>query len=262
MIIKAILLIFILLLFGGCSRELITIEERNAVEALCLSYNSKNWETRRETIRHICSYDITPVGEILIAALNDTHPGVRIEALKCIGEMKLSKAKRTVRHIAEFENDNNIKLYAIQSLAKYRDPFSAPVFAKGLQSDDWLIREESIKGILMINDLLIQQTSVPYVLQALVDERINVRLAALENVKIKHEKIYSELSLIINDPENSKKIILLKAALKAINGYLLDMDTRARIVDLLTHPDKDMRILALGALKKDKELQEKELLRW
>jgi HEAT repeat protein len=256
------ILIFLIFVFCGCSRELITSEERRAVETLCLSYNSENWETRRDTIRHICSYNIPQVHEVLTAALTDTHAGVRIEALKCIGDMKVVNAKRPVRQIAEFENDDNIKLYALQALTKYRDPFSAPVFAKGLQSNDWLIREESIKGILMINDPLIQQTSVSYFLQALKDERVNVRLAALENVKIKNEKIYKELALIITDQENKQKVVLLKAALKALNGYLLDNVTRARIIDLLTHADAELRVLSLGVLKKDKELQDREFLRW
>ncbi len=140
------------------------------------------------------------------------------------------------------------------------EPPLAPELAQGLVSDDWLIREESIKGLLMIDDILIEKISVPYIIQALNDPRINVRLTTMEYLKVKDERISAVLSGIINDDENFHKINLLKAALKAIHGYLLDKETRERLIDFLTHPNVDIRILSLGVLKKDKELQGNELV--
>jgi HEAT repeat protein len=254
----SIFIIFIII--PGCSKRYITEdEEHKVIEALSQSFKSESWETRKEVINNLCLYNSPQVEDILITALDDNHSIVKIEALKCLGIKRPAKAKRVIRHIAEFEEDNNIRTYSIQALAKYRDPASAPVFAKGLASDDWLTREESIKGILMIDDILIRRISVSYIMQALKDSRINVRLAALENIKIRNEIIYNELSLIINNDENYNKINLLNAAIKAINGYLLDKTTRERIISFLTHPDTEIRISSLAVLKKDKELQENEL---
>ena len=109
----------------------------------------------------------------------------------------------------------------------------------------------------MIDDIIIRHISVPYIIVALNDERINVKLAALENVKIKDKKIYEEICTIIKSDENKDKIILLSAALKAINGYLLDRDMREIIIGFLTHPFPEIRIASLGVLKKDRELQKK-----
>ncbi len=150
-------------------------------------------------------------------------------------------------------------MYAIQTLAQYRDPTSAPIFAKGLASDDWLVREESIKGLLTIDDIFIKRISVPYIIQSLNDSRINVRLATLENIKIQNKVIYNELTVIINNEENYNKTNLLNAAIKAINGYLLDKATRERLISFLTHPNTEIRLSSLKVLKKDKELQDNEL---
>jgi hypothetical protein len=258
--IKLILIIIIIITLPGCTKRYTTEnEEHKAVELLSQSYKSNNWQTRKEALNRLCTYNSPETEDLLIAALEDTHPIVKIEALNCIAVKKPNKAKRNIRQIAEFEDNDNVRMAAIQTLAKYRDPAFALIFAKGLASDDWLIREESIKGLLMIEDILIMHISVPYVLQALSDPRINIRLATLENLKIKNKVIYNELSAIINNDENYNKINLLNAAIKAINGYLLDKTTREKIIGYLTHPNIEVRISSLGVLKKDKELQENEL---
>ncbi|MFH0975619.1 MAG: HEAT repeat domain-containing protein [Spirochaetota bacterium] len=241
----------------GCSSVYLTgEEERKVTDILSESYKNENWQTRKEVITNICPYKSPKAENLLITALSDIHPAVRIEALNCLQTKKSSKAKKTIREIAESDSDYNVRMSAILSLSKYRDPATAPVFVRGLRSDDWLIREESIKGLLMIDDMLIKQISVPYIIQALNDSRINVRLATLENVKIKDKRIYSEISAIINNEENYYKVNLLNASLKAINGYLLDKTIREKLIGFLTHPYMEIRISALGVLKKDKELQE------
>jgi hypothetical protein len=256
------ILIFIIFLISihGCTTRYITgDEESKAVQLLYQSYRSDNWQTRKDTITRLCTYNSSEAEDLLIAALDDTHQAVKMEALNCIAAKKPNKAKRNVRQIAEFDKDENVRMAAIQALSKYRDPTFAPVFAKGIASDDWLIREESIRGLLMIDDIVIMRISVPYILQALKDTRINVRLAALENLNVKNKVIYNELSAIINSDENYDKINLLNAAIKAINGYLLDKKTREKIIGYLTHTNINVRISSLAVLKKDKELQENEL---
>lgn len=250
------LITLLFILSHGCSKNYITDDELKSIKKSAQSYKSDNWETRREAINKICSFNAPEAETLLIEALNDSHSSVKIEALKCISIKTPANAKRLIKEIAEFETDTNIRMYAIRSLARYRDPTDAPVFAKGLANDDWLLREESVKGMLQINDLVIQKISVPYIIQALKDPRINVRLAAIENLNFKDERIYKELAAIINNEDNYNKINLLNITLKSIHGYLLDQKTRARIIDFLAHPNRETRIISLGVLKKDKELQQ------
>ena len=144
----------------------------------------------------------------------------------------------------------------MKALAEYRDPTASPIFVKGLTSEDWLLREESIKGLLMIDDILIQQVSIPYILKALRDQRINVRLSALKYVKVRNIKIYEVLQHIVNNKNNYNRIIILISTLNAIKGYLLDDKTRERLIEFLTHPNREIRILSLSVLKKDNELKQ------
>lgn len=244
-----------MILQHGCSTKSILEEEKKDIKYLTKLYEEKSWEKRKEAISKICAYKSPEVTALLLTALNDTHSIIRIEAIKCLGKRKEKKAKKNIKYIAENENNINEKLAATQALANYRDPTAAPVFAKGLNNEDWFIREESIKGLLMINDLLIQQVSIPYIMEALEDPKVNVRLAALENLKVKNKKIFIKLSEIINDEDNYYKISLLKAALKAIDGYLLNKKTRERLIGFLTHPNKEIRILSLYILRSDNKLQ-------
>jgi len=251
-----LLITLVFIISHGCSKSFITDDELNSVKKSAQSYKSENWETRKEAISKICSFNTPEAETLLIEALNDSHSSVKIEALKCVSIKKPANAKRLIKEIAEFETDSNIRMYAIRSLATYRDPTDAPVFAKGLANDDWLLREESIKGMLQITDLFIQKISVPYIIQALKDTRINVRLAAIENLNFKDERIYKELAAIINNEDNYNKINLLNITLKSIHGYLLDQKTRARLIEFLAHPNREIRIISLSVLKKDKELQQ------
>lgn len=245
----------VLFILNGCSKKFLFEEEKKDIKNLIKLYENTNWEKRKEAVTKICAYKIPEATDLLITAIDDIHSIIRIEAIKCLGSRKEQKARKNIKMIAEFENDPNVKLAAIQALANYRDPSAAPVFAKGLVDDDWLIREESIRGLLMINDVFIRQVSTPYILEALKDQRINVRLATLDNLKIKNQKLFAALSEIINDEKNYYKIRLLRSALKAINGYLLNRKTRERLIEYLTHPNKEIRILSLNILKKDNELQ-------
>ncbi|MBN2039966.1 MAG: HEAT repeat domain-containing protein [Spirochaetes bacterium] len=248
-------LFFILTAINGCSQKLLLEEEKKNVKNLLALYESSSWEEREKAVNRICAYKYPEATDMLIKALDDSHSAVRIDALKCLGSRKEKKAKRQIKAIAESENNISVKLAGIQALANYRDPTAAPLFAKGLESNDWFIREESIRGLLMINDTLIQQVSIPYILEALKDPKVNVRLAALENLKVKNKKLFDVLLEIIISKENYYKISLLKAALKALNGYLLNEKTRERVIEFLTHPNKEIRILSLFILKKDNELQ-------
>jgi hypothetical protein len=45
----------------------------------------------------------------------------------------------------------------------------------------------------------------------------------------------------------------MKAALNAIRGYRLDLKTRERLISLLTHYDRDIRISAFRVLREEPE---------
>jgi HEAT repeat protein len=250
---------FISILFlCGCTGRFISDDENKDLEKIIKLYDSLSWEDRNSAINQVCVIKSSNAVNLLARALDDTHSANRIQALECLGIRTEKSTKKRIKEIAESDPDSNVKLKAIQALAWYKDPSSAPVFAKGLSHEDWLIREESIKGMLMINDAIIREISIPYILKALDDPRINVRLTALRYLEVKNQRIYYKLTGIINDEKNFNKINLLKTCLNAINGYVIDPDTKKKLIKFLTHQNKDIRILALNVLKKENELLDSE----
>jgi hypothetical protein len=57
------------------------------------------------------------------------------------------------------------------------------------------------------------------------------------------------------DREALNRYTLLKALLKALEGYRLDSTTRKKISSLLVHPNLEIRLLSYNVLKKDRELR-------
>ncbi|MCL2026466.1 MAG: hypothetical protein FWG92_06645, partial [Leptospirales bacterium] len=135
-------------------------------------------------------------------------------------------------------------LYALLQSSS-RETFK--VFTANFTSHDILIREISIKGILKLSNESSKQEALPYVLDALNDRAINVRIAALDNLTFKDKAIYQILAK--NFQESPLSVTMLSLSLKAIDGYKLDTETQEKIFPLLTHTDVNIRLLALRALK-------------
>jgi HEAT repeat protein len=240
---------------GGATR--LKKEDRQKIRETAARYENPNWQVRRGAVKELGSYPAREAEEVLVNALDDSHTLVRIEALEGLAKTDNRKARRRIRALAEYERNNNVRWQAIRVLGTFRDARDAVVFAKGLSSEDWLIREESIKGLLAIDDFAIKYVSVPYVLQALEDPSLNVRVAAMENLSVRDERIYRALAAMLDDQVMTRHT-LLKALLKALNGYRLDGLTLKRTTSLLVHQNVEIRVLALRLLKRDRELKKNE----
>jgi len=221
------------------------------MERYAALYRSQDWEARRKTVAELSSLKSPDAEDLLIAAADDNHPLVRIEALGGLRRIASLKGKRAIRYIAEFESNPNVRWHALRVLTEFKDPDNAPIFGKGLASQDWLVREESIKGLLRIEDPTIRKLSIPYILQALGDPSVNVRLAALDNMTVRDERLYAALSRMLTT-EMMGQYTMLKGVLRAIDGYSLDEPTRKKLTSLLMHPNRDVRVLAFRVLKSDR----------
>ncbi len=188
--------------------------------------------------------------ELLIRALDDDHKLVRIEALKGLYHFKPLSAKSKIKKIAELSTDDNIKWNAIRTLSLYRDPTAAIIFAKGLKNRDWLVREEIHQSPADDQRFRDKESrpSSPYISEALNDSKESVIITTLKNLDIKDRELYAIISRIITTTPYYKQSLYL-AALKAIKGYKLDRKTRNKVVELLTHRNKEVRLMALRVLK-------------
>jgi HEAT repeat protein len=237
------------MILAGCGKSVKqkTAEDLNRFE---IQYRSPDWTERIKAMISVSAYSSPQAVDILKKATEDSHSLVRIEALKGLDKIVSPSAKILIRNIAESENDDNVRVNAIRALAKYRDPTAALVFAKGLKSRDWLIREESIVGLLMIDDLTIKYISIPYIIEALGDRNESVVVTTLKNLDIRDPRIYKRIVKIMKSAPSYKHSIII-AALKALQGYRLDENTRKYLIEYLTHNNVDIRLLALRALKQE-----------
>ncbi len=248
----------IVLLIGiNCSKELAVRRDKKITipENILKDYRSRNWERRLNAVITISKYtnlkDPLKAEILLYKATYDDHTAVRIEAIKGLSEYSSKIVIDRIKKIAKKGKNANEKWYALNALARYGDPDFAEIFLSGLKSKDWLIREISIKGILMIDSIKIKYKLIPVIIKAINDPNESVRIAALNNLDIKDKAIYKELIKKIKK-KNYSKNTFLRAVLKALSGYKLDKSTRSKIINLLTHRNPAIRILALRVLKEEK----------
>ena len=186
-------------------------------------------------------------------AAQDPYTSIRIEALKGLARCKDKSTQAAIKKIAADEKSPDVRWYAVKALRVFKDPSDIDVFTKGLQSEDWLIREASIRGLLVLDDETIKKSLIPFIIQAINDPEASVALTALRRLKIKDGKLYRTIVDKFNSC-NEYNYSLLMATLIALNGYKLDEKTKNKVINLLVHPNIKIRILALRVLKKDKML--------
>lgn len=257
-IIITLISIFLAVSTSSCLMEnVIPTEDLQAKESInryINDYSSENWEIRFEAIKNASRYtDTVYAGKIInlmLQAASDYHPAVQIEAIKNLKKMKSYSSLEKLRELSLTDPDHNVRTSAITALHDYASPDNSDIFITGIESRDWLIREASYIGLLKIKPDSIQNNYIGKIIKGIKDPNLAVKLAVLTNLKIKDPLLYNEISGIINNKKTG--ISLLKVALTAINGYTFEEKTRRRLLDLLTHRNRDVRLLSLQALKREK----------
>lgn len=226
---------------------------KNKINASVSLYSSNNWEDREKAVIDLYYYKNSiysrDILQFFLKASEDRHSAVRIKAVNGLHLMPDPAALERLRVMAREDPKTNVKWHAIQALADYRIKENEELFVASFKSSDWLIREAAIIGLLKINNPESQTKNILLIKNGLNDPVISVRLATLENLELKSELFYPDITKIINDQQSSHSI--LKAALSAIKGYRLDYTTRDKLITLLTHYESEIRIKAFRALKEE-----------
>lgn len=253
---KLLILLIITLFLSACGRNQFTEDAaiQKDITIAVNNYNSDDWEIRLNSIKSISKYSDTVYAKntllLLFKALNDPHSELRIEALKILKKMKAPGTEEKIGEIATDDENSNVRYYAYSALEEYRDIKNEDIFLQGLDNKDWLVREASLQGLMKIDDPEIQIRHLDTIISAMNDQNVSIKLTAISNISIKNPLIYDELSKIINNEDSGR--YLLKAALQKIRGYKLDLKTKKRLIQLLTHRDKNIRLLSLQALRQEK----------
>lgn len=251
------ILIFLPLMHLYCGKSAATFREndkiKNKITDSVHLYSSDNWEDREKAVISLYNYKDSLFSRnillFFLKASEDRHSAVRIKAIKGLHLMTDPAALGCLRIMAREDPKINVRWHAIQALADYKINDNEKLFVESFKSSDWIIREAAIVGLLKINNTESQTKNISLIKNGINDPVISVRLATLQNLELKHDLFYPDIAKIINDQKNSLSI--LKAALSAIKGYKLDYNTRNRLISLLTHYDREIRVLAFRALKEE-----------
>ena len=261
----SIFLSIICLTSFSCGKDAITRQRKIELDTLKSAeshYNSPDWTVRQKGILEVHrllasgNNNTQPnqnIMDFLIRATSDTHAINRIEAIK--GLTTFCSNIKVLNHLKELsvkEDNDNVRWFALMVLSESRSPEALPVYIDNFNSSDWLIREACIKGMLFIRDESIQERITPFVIKALHDPVSNIQITALENISFQNGDLYKNIRRYFHHKEKPGNS-MIKAALHAIKGYDLDPETEEKIIRLLTHPNKNIRILALRALKGTKK---------
>jgi len=239
-------------------------------QAVKKEYSQRHWDKRVQAVSRITSYlsgknkkqillvqsspEYSQLVDQLISFSHDVHGAVRIETLKAFSLIRPEKAYPRISEMALNDASGNVQWYALKALALYQNENSAQVFTDKLKSEDWVLREASIIGILMLNIEYQKSNLLPVICNAIEDPNESVSGTALSLVTIREPEIYQSITRVFRKKENfSTK--MLTALMRALNGFVLEADIKKRVISCLTHPDKNVRILALRVLKREKALK-------
>jgi hypothetical protein len=243
------------LIILSCSSDPRLLKKDESIVQYRRMYESDDWTTRKKAVNRVSRILTPDATGLLLKATYDTHEIIRIEALTGLRRHTPQSALERIKEIAETESSSNIKWHALKTLGYYREPTAALIFAKNLKNEDWLIREESIKGLLKIDDYAIRYVSVPYVLEALGDSSMSVKLTTLKYLHVSDPRIYEKLSGMLMSAGDGQQA-LIEETLKALKGYELEQKTRDRVIGYLTHQNVNIRLSAHRVLISQKEKAE------
>ncbi len=251
-----IILAFVLLIpvfAAGCMTGLSREKMNERVHIARARYASSDWTIRKAAVEEASNYSVDAAKTFLKrAATDDSHAAVRSAALDgLVDNFAGDDTMKLCMHMAENDRSRTVRYDALNHLVIFEDPEAFDLFAKQMDHDDWLFREAAISGICTIQDQKIEQKSIPYIVDALKDPNKSVRIAALEHIHIKDPKIYNEIRKFFFTDDYEYRITYLLATLKALKGYDLDIRVRERIEQLIVHPNVDIRVHALRALKSE-----------
>ena len=255
------ILLSLVLLFYSCSSRQDRVGEipLPVIESAEQNLDDENWETRKKAVMELSNYMAgrhkERVESDMLRASHDSHDEIRIEVIRVFMKQPSPVFRQRLVEMSD-DPGANVRWYALQSLSAYGDPEAAPVFINGLSSEDWLIREASITGLLKIKDPSLQEEIIPHILLALQDENLSVRIAALENLTIKDQRLYPAItSLLITGKQKGPTVLI--PVLNALRGYMLERDAKDVVISMLTHPNSEIRMASFRVLREDKALREK-----
>ena len=259
----------------GCDRNYRkkSAELKALLDTAQREYSARRWDLRKKAIAGVRAFfqgvdardpaqfektkEYRMIGDFLATSSRDIYASVRIESLKAIAILRYEPAFDRVGEMALNDQDDNVRWQAVETLSLYRSEKSIDILTRTLRSDDWVIREASIRGMLMLDESVQRGRLIPYISEAMLDPNDNVSRLALAGTGIRDQQLYKTTADVFR-ARKKPSIKMLTALMRSLDGYILEDDIRKKVIDLLSHKDNKVRVLALRVLKKEKALEKKK----
>ena len=234
---------------GGAAGEKETLRKSEAL------YQSRAWTDRIRAIETLAGSSGIETQRFLSRAASDPHERVRIEAVRSLSGIHNDRTFHTILNIAQTEKEPNARWEACRGLASFKRAEAAPFFASIVNDPDWLIRETAVEGLLDIGDEKVRKQSLAVAVEALSDPNENVRVAGLSHLVLTDRRVYAFISKQLSGGTYYRRSGYLKVLLTALAKYKLDKEMRSSVLEYMTHPDPQVRVLALQAVKSSDDRQ-------
>jgi len=222
--------------------------EREALRNSELLFQSRNWTDRLRAVETLTGKGADIV-HFFSDAARDPHERVRIGAIRGLSSIHDSVSFRRILEIAQNEKEPNARWEAYRCLSLFRRLEAAPVFMSAANDPDWLMRETALAGLLDIDDEKTKMESLSLAVDSLSDPNENVRAAVLLHLTLTDLRVYAYISKQLSGGAYYRKPGYLKILLTALAKYKLDKDMRNAVLEYFTHPDPQVRVLALQVIK-------------
>lgn len=248
-----ILLVIASVTLVSCSRGMSVKQINSAVLSAQKTYNSSSkWQDRERAIKSVKPFETKRALELKMAATEDTHSKVRVQAVMGLAPfIRDDNVKDKLILMSQKDREIPVRYASLKTLANNPDISMYGLFEKYTYDTDWLFREIAYRGIMGITDEQMNEKSTALLIRGLSDSQETVQITILKSIKLQNDELYQSIrkNFFIKDYE--KKITLLCATLKAVKGYNMDIRVRERVEQLILHQNKEVRVLALRALKSE-----------
>ncbi len=184
--------------------------------------------------------------EIIVGLLQDTNKSVRYFALDCVVHNDISAALPYVRSIASGDENEEVRVKAINVLSALHDRAAYYIFVRALSDYSDLVRDAAVDAL---SALLTKESTMYLSRQLLTEREVYIKRKIIKAlINAKNAGDIRGLQHIVNNEENRSLRIYAVYAL----GVIRDERTVPLIVGSLDDEDLRMRAEAAAALSQFK----------
>lgn len=244
-----VIICIILLFVHSCAniQQTDNTERDKVLASAEINYASKNWNDRSKALLSLHGISHHKALELIEKGFFDIHSRVRIDA---ISVFPLNESNvHILSPLSLNDPDANVRWSALKKISDIKSKKALDVYLSALSDKDWLVRETAIKGFVSILDQQIFSDNIKTIISLLTDPQESNRIIIASALIFEDKRIYESLSKPLFTDSILYRPNYCIALLKALQYYKLDEKTRSKISSFITHPNQEIRILALQCVQ-------------